>query len=411
MKNTLTICFFYLSLVFLSAQDVYLWQVMKNRDVVVWGKSIGDEFNNNQLDESKWSYNYDWGKDSSVTGDYPIRENLIVKDGLLKLISKKQTVRTRGLPWLPDTAILADKSPNLRDWPYTNAVLFSKKKYLYGIYECKFKTPAEVGSWPAFWLFAGHPNKEIDIFEGKGERINDLHLDVHNDPEPSWFGGWYKVDKPLSESFATVRAQWDSNLVMYSINDKMVLYYFGSLKVEANLITNNTMVTKYHGNSMYGDFLFPMDKTTKFPNEMLVDYIRIWEKPMTYFPREKTALTLTKEIELYDNVLFPAPKNLSANRRKKWKFKNYDAKPLFEINMEVNYDKRTITFNTRGTKNELVKILVEDNNGNVKFEVKDIIESIYDFNTSYIGGNKFKVIITFSNQTVEQLINFKKNSD
>jgi beta-glucanase (GH16 family) len=394
----------------LSAQDVYLWQVMKNRDVVVWGKSMGDEFNGNQLDETKWAYNYEWGKDSSVTGDYPIRENLVVKDGLLKLISKKGTVRTRAMPWLSDTSILADRLPNLRDWPYTNAVLFSKKKYLYGIYECKFKTPAEVGSWPAFWLYAGHPNKEIDIFEGKGERIHDLHIDVHNHPEPSWFGGWYRLDKPLSESFATVRAQWDSNLVLYSINDKMVMYYFGSLKVQANLITNNTMVTKYHKNSMLGDFLFPMNGTTKFPNEMLVDYIRIWEKPVAYFPREKTALTLTKEIELLDNSL-SIPKNLSANRRKRLRFRNYDAQPIFEINMEINYSQHSFTFNARGKKNELVKIEIADNNGNIKFEVKDIVESTYNFNTAYIGGNKFKVIITFSNQAVEQWIDFKKRAD
>jgi beta-glucanase (GH16 family) len=409
MKNiiiTFISCLFFS----LSAQDVYLWQVMKNRDIVVWGKSIGDEFSGTQLDETKWAYNYEWGKDSSITGDYPLRENLVVKDGLLKLVSKKGMIRTRAMPWLSDTSILADKLPNLRDWPYSNAVLFSKKKYLYGIYECKFKTPAEVGSWPAFWLYAAHPNKEIDIFEGKGERINDLHLDVHNDPEPSWFGGWYRLDKPLSENFATVRAQWDSNLVMYSINDKMVLHYFGSLKVQANLITNNTMVTKYRKNSMLGDFLFPMDKTTKFPNEMLVDYIRIWEKPVNYIPREKTALSLTKETEFFDNSL-SIPKNLSANRRKRLKLRNYDAQPLFEINMEVNYSQRSITFNTRGKKNEVVKIEVADNNGNVKFEVKDVVESTYNFNTAYIGGNKFKVIITFSNQAVEQWIDFKKRAD
>jgi beta-glucanase (GH16 family) len=394
----------------LSAQDVYLWQVMKNRDVVIWGKSIGDEFNGNQLDETKWSCNYDWGKDSSVTGDYPIRENLVVKDGLLKLISKKETVRTRAMPWLSDSSILADKLPNLRDWPYSNAVLFSKKKYLYGIYECKFKAPAEVGTWPAFWLYAAQPNKEIDIFEGKGERNNDIHIDIHNDPEPSWFGGWYSLEKPLSERFATVRAQWDSNSVLFSINDKMVMYYFGSLKVRANLITNNTIVTKYHKNSMLGDFLFPINSTTKFPNEMLVDYIRIWEKPVAYFPREKTALTFTKEIELLDNNL-TNPTNLSAKRRKRLKFRNFGAQPIFELNMEVNYNERHFTFNARGKKNELIKIEIVDNNGNVKFEVKDVVESTYIFNTAYIGGNKFKVIITFSSQAVEQWIDFKKRAD
>jgi hypothetical protein len=403
------ICIFFAS--FMRAQDVYLWQVMKNRSIVYWGNSAGDEFNSNKLDETKWSYNYDWGKDSSGTGDYPIKENLIVKEGVLKLIAKRETIVTRGIPWLPDTAILGDKTQNLRTWHYTNAVLFSKKKYKYGIYECKFKTPAETGTWPAFWLYAGNPNKEIDMFEGKGERNADIHVDIHNKPEPSWFGGWIQLSQSLQENFGVVRAQWDSNLVMLSVNDELVSHYFGALRVEANLITNNTIVTKNDPNSKVGEFLFPINPSTKFPNEMIVDYIRIWEKPIRVIERSGSAIIDVVEKQFKDNSLALVEKKIGLRNRKKRKLKRYDFQPKYEVQLEVNKVTRSFTFNLRGNKDEVVKLTVEDKNGNVKFEVADMIEPNYNFVTSYIGGNVFKVKIKYSKHEVEQLVDFKNVSD
>jgi Glycosyl hydrolases family 16 len=402
-------CFVFAS--FMQAQDVYLWQVMKNRSIVVWGKSSGDEFMGKQLDERKWSYNYDWGKNGYGTGDYALKENLVVKDGVLKLIVKKEKFKTRGIPWMPDTSILNDKIVNLREWDYSNAVLFSKKKYKYGIYECKFKSPAEVGTWPAFWIYTVAPNKEIDMFEGKGERNRDVHIDIHNKPYSSWFGGWIRLDKPLSERFATVRAHWDSNLVMLYLNNQMVSHYFGKINVEGNLITNNTIVSRKISDDQLGQFLYPMDSTTQFPNEMVVDYIRIWEKPLRTIERSSEAIITTKEQQLWDENLASIEKKIGLTNRKKWKFKRYKAQPNYEIQLEVNKITRSLTFNLRGNKNEVVKLSIEDKNGVARFEVPDMTNPTYNFVTSYLGGNVFKVKIKYSKHEVEQLIDFKNDGD
>ncbi len=402
-------CFVFAS--FMHAQDVYLWQVMKNRAIVYWGKSVGDEFNNtNKLDEAKWSYNYDWGKSASGTAEYPIKENLVVKDGVLKLLVKRETIVTRSVPWLPDTSILADKTQNLQTWNYTGAVLFSKKKYKYGIYECKFKTPAETGTWPAFWLYGGNPNQEIDMFEGKGERNTDIHIDIHNKPEPSWYGGWIKLSQPLQEKFGIVRAQWDSNLVILSVNDEMVSHYFGSLNVAENLITNHSVVTKKNPKSELGEFLFPINQTTKFPNEMVVDYIRIWEKPLRTIERSSEAILETNELQLRDENLAVVEKKMGLTNRKRWKFRRYNVQPIYEVQLEVNKLTRILSFNLRGKKNEVIKLTIEDKAGNVKFEVPDMITASYSFNTAYLGGNVFKVKIKYSKHEVEQLVDFKSDS-
>jgi beta-glucanase (GH16 family) len=410
MKNIIVVfvsCLFFS----LSAQDVYLWQVMKNKSIVVWGKSSGDEFMGNQLDESKWSYNFDWGKNGFGTGDYALKENLVVEGGVLKLIVKKGKFKMRGIPWMPDTSILADKLLNYREWDYSNAVLFSKKKYLYGIFECKFKAPAEVGSWPAFWIYTTYPNKEIDMYEGKGERIKDVHIDIHEPDERSGFGGWIRLDKPLNENFATVRAHWDSNLVMFYLNNQIVSHYYGKINMEGNLITNNSIVARKLSDNKLGDFLYPMDSTTKFPNELVLEYIRIWEKPNKYINRKSSSIIEKSTINFSDKTLGNIEKKMNLGTRKKLKFKRYGNQAQMEVNMEVLKDKRMLIFNVRGSKNEPISIKVEDSKGTVRFEVPELIASQYTFNTDYIGGNIFKVKLKFSNQVVEQIIDFNSGKD
>jgi hypothetical protein len=412
MKYILSFGFLLFTFNFSSyGQDVYLWQVMQNKDIVVWGKSQGDEFFGNTLDESKWSYNYDWGKDGYGNGEYSRPSNFVLDNGILKLITKQERFETKGIPWLPDTAVLSDSIKNLRVWQYSNAVLFSKKKYLHGIYECRFKTPPVTGTWPAFWIYAGNPNKEIDMYEGKGERNSDIHIDVHNTPKSSWFGGWIRLSKPLHEKFATVRTQWDSNLVILYVNDNLVSHYFGSLNIPGNLITNSALVTRKGSKSTPGDFNYPIDSTSKLPCEMLVDYIRIWEKPVAIIARSTKSIISQTSNLFSDTSLAAIEKNISVKNRKKRRFRKYEDKPQFEICVDVNSDKRSIEVITKGNKDEAVSFKILDSKGVERFFVPEIIESKYTFISSYIGGNTFKVKIKFSNQEVEQEVSFKSGGE
>ncbi len=411
MKRYCIIFVFYCITFSFHAQDVYLWQVMKNRDIITWGKSVGDEFEKPKVDENKWAYNYVWGKDSVGTGDYPLKENVSIKNGRLEMLAKRENFRTRGVPWLPDTAILNDKTQNLRDWKYSSALLFSKQKYLYGIYECKFQTPPETGMWPAFWIYSGGPNHEIDMFEGKGERNTDLHIDIHNQMQPSWFGGWIRLKEPMHEKFASVRLQWDSSCILLSVNDNVVAHYFGKMNVPGHLISNNAISTRKNSNAKSGSFFYPINASTKFPNTMLLEYIRIWERPQSVISRSEKDLIKTNTLLLSDTSLSQIDEKINIRLRKKNKFKKYPIHPNLEIRLEILYEERSINIYTVGNKTERISLSILDSKGTERFAVPEVVEHKYQFASAYIGGNRFKVKIKLSNTELEQDIDFRKAED
>lgn len=66
---------------------------------------------------------------------------------------------------------------------YTSGMLWSKQRFLYGLYEMRCKIPfAGMKLFPAFWLFAGDPYREIDIFEFDDPTTpNNLLTNIHID--------------------------------------------------------------------------------------------------------------------------------------------------------------------------------------------------------------------------------------
>jgi|GEM_PF-407736 len=90
------------------------------------------------------------------------RENATVENGILKLNNKKET--RAGQNW-------------------TSASIWTKRKFLYGYYECRYRYAAETGVNNSFWLIstgtipAGQERYEIDINEG--HYPNELNITNH----------------------------------------------------------------------------------------------------------------------------------------------------------------------------------------------------------------------------------------
>ncbi len=91
------------------------------------------------------------------------RENALVSDGTLKLVNKKES---RGG----------------QDW--TSASIWTKKKFQYGYFECRYKYAAATATNNSFWLMTqgGEPTEgkkfEIDINEG--HYPNEVATNIHN---------------------------------------------------------------------------------------------------------------------------------------------------------------------------------------------------------------------------------------
>ena len=126
-----------------------------------WKLVWQDDFNypNNQLDKEWEAQN---GSNNHILCSR-WRENAVVGDGTLKLVNKKEK---RGG----------------QDW--TSASIWTKKKFQYGYFECRYKYAAANATNNSFWLMTqgGEPTEgkrfEIDINEG--HYPNEVATNIHN---------------------------------------------------------------------------------------------------------------------------------------------------------------------------------------------------------------------------------------
>lgn len=177
-----------------------------------------DEFNGNQLDTTKWGYQYgcfDPAQRSQVNyTDSP--ENVSVQDGYLNLTARYSPTKTK---WdgtqIPRTC--KDGSTTY-DAPFTSGMITTKTKdgkVLYaapgtGFYaEARIKLPTARSSWSSFWATGtkgGWPgNGEIDVFESKGYDPSFLMSNIHtprvgNPKKTTQHQGMMKGDTASSQS-------------------------------------------------------------------------------------------------------------------------------------------------------------------------------------------------------------------
>lgn len=123
-----------------------------------------DDFSGSSLDESKWNVATCQGggiNNDLLTSNQ--RENVIVEDGLLKLIARHETT-TNTECW--SGSFTSD---------YTTAAIYSKRpphSYLYGVFEARCRMPRGRGLWPAFWLWGPGTDKDGFPHDGYSSEID-----------------------------------------------------------------------------------------------------------------------------------------------------------------------------------------------------------------------------------------------
>ena len=271
---------------FIGQIQPVLWQV-KTDTIMKWGYFFGDEFNGDKINQDLWHPNYPWGGLSLDAGIYAAKEMVEPSNGFVKL-KIDTTSEWRSFPkWMLDENTIKKHNVEVRNGnqvqlKYLISALWSKQKFKYGYFECRALVPSGKGLWPGFWLYGGHPNDEIDFMEMKGEKSRHFHVDVHCpddcDKVRNWigikknWGGWIKASEEITDKYVVYSGLWEPGKLIVYLNGEAVAEYHGDFGTSMNLIANISVAQDK------GPFSPGPDSKTEFPNEFIIDYMRVWKR-------------------------------------------------------------------------------------------------------------------------------------
>lgn len=246
-------------------------QTVTTMNQIVWA----DEFTTDGApDASKWSFDIGTGQNGWGNNElqyYTNRsENIEVKNGMLYIKAIKE-------PYLGSS--------------YTSAKITTRSTFeqKYGRYEAKIKLPWGQGLWPAFWLLGDDSNGsviwpqigEIDIMEYRGQQPTIVHGSIH--------GPGYSAGEAITKSYTLPNDRFDTDFHIFGIEwgPNYINYYVDN--VLYNQITPKNLPAGaewvFNDNNFYiilnlavgGSFVGAPTTQTVFPQEMIVDYVRVYK--------------------------------------------------------------------------------------------------------------------------------------
>lgn len=264
-----------------------------------WKLVWSDEFDGKDIDKAKWDFDLGngldeadgWGNDEL---EYYTREreNVFVKEGMLRIRAVKKS--HRGFEYT---------SARLKTRKKDGTALFAKK---YGRFEFRAALPTGRGIWPALWMmpqdetYGGWPaSGEIDVMESRGQEPTKVLGTLHyGSPAPAntHTGNDYVLPRETTiADFHVYTLEWEPGEIRWSVDGhcyaKQSFWWSSSL---TNGAAGTEPASKADLNAwpapfdrpfyllmnvaVGGRFLGNPDKTTVFPVEMAVDYVRVYDK-------------------------------------------------------------------------------------------------------------------------------------
>ena len=262
---------------------------------VEWELVWRDEFDENKMDTSKWSYwengnPWNSGNYLDENGDlvdqygfkakqYYLRDNVKFEDGYLVITVKKEDNKTVKIDG-KDRKIL-----------YSSGAIHTKDKFSVreGKIEMRATMPEGIGTWPAFWTWpegysqaSNIPAKEeIDVFEIYGDNLQRVTGTAHalktDNTYASFVGSDLKIKKNEDLTrFNTYAVEWDEKEIKWLFNGRV--YKRLSMKKVGKSSENIFKLPHFLMINVALQNKTGEDGDVKFPTEMKVDYVRVYKK-------------------------------------------------------------------------------------------------------------------------------------
>ncbi|ANI89227.1 hypothetical protein A9P82_07940 [Arachidicoccus ginsenosidimutans] len=230
-----------------------------------------DEFDENKLNEKDWTYELGnrngWGNHeleyytSSPKNIYTSKGNLVIEA----------------------------RREKKDDFDYTSARIDTKNKqeFLYGRIDMRAKLPVDKGLWPALWLLGSNISTvpwpkcgEIDVMEliGKNpkEVVGSFHWKKADGTEGTINNKYDLTDEDFSKNFHVYSLIWRKDSMQILVDN------FPYVKVAREDFNDGTYPFDkpfflLFNVAVGGDWPGNPDNATKFPQKMLVDYVRYYK--------------------------------------------------------------------------------------------------------------------------------------
>lgn len=272
---------------------------------MVWN----DEFSGSAVDTSQWSHevNCTGGGNNELQCYTDREENTVVSDGHLTLIARRENLSG---PAVSDDDPAYSRADTSAARNYTSARLRSKYKgdWRYGRIEISAQLPQGQGLWPALWMlpsdwrYGSWPaSGEIDIMEAvnsnTGTAPNAVHGTLHYGkfwPQNSYTGASITPAGNIWEGFHQYAVEWERGEIRWYVDG---IHY----ATQHPATENSTGWFTYYWAGQetgftYGDTGAPFDENfhvilnlavggnwpgnpddaTQFPQQMSVDYVRVY---------------------------------------------------------------------------------------------------------------------------------------
>jgi beta-glucanase (GH16 family) len=270
-----------------------------------WKLVWHDEFDGKEIDGTKWEFDIGngfyaadgktwiggWGNGEL---QYYTREpkNAFVKDGMLHIRAVKESYKGLGYT-----------SARMKTRQQDGRSLFATR---YGKIEFRAKLPTGKGIWPALWMlpqdekYGGWAaSGEIDVLEARGQEPTKVLGTLH-------FGSRWPANTQLSKDyvlpakgtiadFHVYGLEWEPGEICWSVDGTIYStqsFWWSSSKTEQNRGAKPARESDLNpwpapfdqpfyiiiNVAVGGQFLGNPDRTTAFPAEMVVDYVRVYDK-------------------------------------------------------------------------------------------------------------------------------------
>jgi beta-glucanase (GH16 family) len=234
-----------------------------------WKLAWNDEFDGPALDARNWTFDIGgtgWGNEEwQYYTNRP--QNARLENGFLVIEARQEDYRGRR---------------------YTSARLKTQglQSWTYGRMEARLKVPFGQGIWPAFWMLGSDIPRvgwpacgEIDIMENIGREPGVVHATLHG---PGYSGdrgvtGLYTLpDGAFSDDFHTFAVEWEAAEIRWYLDGALYQTKSPADMPEAWVYDHPFFIIL--NVAVGGTWPGYPDETTVFPQRMLVDYVRVYQR-------------------------------------------------------------------------------------------------------------------------------------